>query len=225
MASSLGGDWASVIASIGALSGVYEAGNIILSLGMIGALRRKAAWGLSGCRNLLDLGAGPGLMSKAAGCCDGRPGSVMLDILPWSRRTCVNSEGVRGMYEWLPFRDDAFECVVAGFSLRDSWNLGAAIIEVRRVMRRGGVFIVLDLGKPDGRLKRMIITAYWRGASKLLAILTGPFTQLFGKLELTYLAMPRNEFVLRSFRKVFGHASMWKLLFGGVIITVAVKLL
>ena len=129
------------------------------------------------------------------------------------------------MYEWLPFRDRAFECVVAGFSLRDSWNLGAAIIEARRVMRRGGIFTVLDLGKPDGRLKRAFITAYWRGASKFLALLTGPFAKFYGKLELTYLAMPRNGFILDLFRRTFGYASMWELLGGGVVITVAVKLL
>ena len=45
---------------------------------------------------------------------------------------------VQAAFEALPFRDGAFASVVAGFSLRDSRDLLAAVGEVRRVTRAAG---------------------------------------------------------------------------------------
>ncbi len=225
MATSLGEEWAEVVASIGALSEYYEVGNRLLSLGTIGYLRRRAGEEVGGCRTMVDLGSGPGQMAAAAGC-GSRRRCVLVDAVPAGLRRAAAgalSERVVAMHEWMPFRDGSFECASAAFSLRDSWSAGAALGEVRRVLRPGGRLVVLDLGKPDGALGRFLVGAYWGFASVVLSALMGPLGPLYSKLRLTYSRLPRNGFVLRVLRDLFGEARMEELLAGGVIIAVATK--
>ena len=225
MATSLGDRWAEVVASIGALAEYYERGNLLLSLGTIRYLRRRAGGAVGGCGSLMDLGAGPGYMAEAAGCGRCRR-CVLVDALPVGLRKAGWSplmERVVAMYEWLPFRDESFGCATAGFSLRDSWSAGRALLEIRRSLRAGGRLVVLDLGKPSDPLRRLLVSLYWELASTLLSALMGPLGPLYSRLRLTYRRLPRNEFLRRALRSTFGEASLEELLGGGVIIAVATK--
>ncbi|MFP3283499.1 MAG: class I SAM-dependent methyltransferase [Nitrososphaeria archaeon] len=225
MTTSLREDWAEVIASIGALLDYYERGNVLLSLGMIGYLRRRAARTVGRCGKLVDLGAGPGYMAAAAGCGSGRL-CVLVDVIPIGLRMTGGgplAERVVAMYEWLPFRDGSFGCATASFSLRDSWSAGMTLYEVRRALVARGYLVILDLGKPDGALGRFIVGAYWSVVSELLGALMGPLGPLYSRLRLTYARLPGNGFLKRMLGHVFGEARVQELLGGGVIIAVAVK--
>ncbi|MGC9116559.1 MAG: methyltransferase domain-containing protein [Conexivisphaera sp.] len=213
------------MASIGALMNYYEKGNVLLSLGTIGHLRRRAAGAIGRCGILLDLGAGPGYMAEAAGC-GSRRRCVLVDAVPVGlRRAKLGplAERVVAMHEWLPFREGAFGCATAGFSLRDSWSVGRALAEVRRALAEGGRLVVLDLGKPDGRIERFLVGAYWSLAPEILGMMLGPLGPLYSRLRLTYYRLPRNGFLRRALGAVFGEARVEELLGGGVIIAVAVK--
>jgi demethylmenaquinone methyltransferase/2-methoxy-6-polyprenyl-1,4-benzoquinol methylase len=48
----------------------------------------------------------------------------------------------------LPFANQAFDCVVAGFLLRNVADLSASLREMRRVLRPGGRAVSLDLTRP-----------------------------------------------------------------------------
>lgn len=49
----------------------------------------------------------------------------------------------------LPFEDESFDLCVISFGLRNIEDMGKAIAEIHRVLRPYGLFINIDLGKPD----------------------------------------------------------------------------
>jgi demethylmenaquinone methyltransferase/2-methoxy-6-polyprenyl-1,4-benzoquinol methylase len=62
----------------------------------------------------------------------------------------------------LPFSDESFDIVTVGYGLRNLARWEAGLAEMARVARPGGRLLVLDFGKPDNVLWRMIYFAYLR---------------------------------------------------------------
>ena len=62
----------------------------------------------------------------------------------------------------LEFPENTFDCVTAGYGLRNlrSWETG--LREMHRVAKPGGKLLVLDFGKPDNVLWRCLYFAYLR---------------------------------------------------------------
>lgn len=75
---------------------------------------------------------------------------------------------IRGDAERLPFADNSFEIVTAGYGLRNlvSWENG--LREMQRVARPGGQLLVLDFGKPDNPLWRGLYFGYLKVCVPLL---------------------------------------------------------
>ncbi len=49
----------------------------------------------------------------------------------------------------LPFEDESFDLCVISFGLRNIENMEKALQEIYRVLKKGGIFVNLDLGKPN----------------------------------------------------------------------------
>lgn len=54
----------------------------------------------------------------------------------------------------LPFEDATFDAVTVGYGLRNVQRLDVALGEIRRVLKPGGRFVTLDLGKPKIKVVR-----------------------------------------------------------------------
>lgn len=63
----------------------------------------------------------------------------------------------------LPFSDESFDAVVCGFGVRNVSDLDACFREVRRVLRPGGTFAVLEFFRPRGSLGRLFHRIYNQG--------------------------------------------------------------
>ena len=154
---------------------------------------------------MLDLGSGPGTLSRALAQAGGVP--VLADASRKMLARAPEFERVQCVFEFLPFRPGAFPAAAAGFSLRDSQDLESALIEIRRAIRAGGRFAFCDLGKPESRVKADLVAAYIFVAPPLIGFLTGgPSGLRFGSLFDTYKLVLDNRslrsLLLAHFSKV-----------------------
>lgn len=133
------------------IAGRYDTINRVLSLGRDGAWRRMAIDRLPGGR-VLDLGAGTG----AANVLFGDREVVALD--PAFEMLARNQVPLRVLAsgERLPFSDGSFDAVFSAFVFRNLDSIPATLAEIHRVLRPGGLAGIVDLGRPEGRIKRRI---------------------------------------------------------------------
>lgn len=101
---------------------------------------------------VLDVGCGPGLTTQAALSLAGPTGYVIgLDpsagMLREARKgPCGNL--IQGVGEELPFPDGVFDFVSMGYALRHLSDLRVAFREYRRVLRPGGIVLLLEISRP-----------------------------------------------------------------------------
>lgn len=68
---------------------------------------------------------------------------------------------VQGDCEALPYPDGTFDCVTAGFGVRNFEHLDIGLKEMRRVLRSGGKAVILELSIPENRLIRSLYKLYF----------------------------------------------------------------
>jgi len=61
----------------------------------------------------------------------------------------------------LPFEDNTFDVIMMCFGLRNLKDIPLGLKEMYRVLKPGGVFTTLDLGKPKGRWQKMLYQIYY----------------------------------------------------------------
>ena len=171
---------------------------------------------------VLDIGAGPGTMSRLVVSAGGEP--VLLD----ASRVMLKASGFRnivsGVFECLPFRDGVFDGAVAGFSLRDAHDLITALSETSRVLKRGGCFALCDLGKPDDPLKALGVAFYLRVIPSLIGLVSAGRVGLrYGSLFDTYVLTLHNSELRSLLSRYLGVASTHETQMGGAIVVRCVK--
>lgn len=191
-------DWNSVEEVLREIIPVYDKTNRYISLGTDLKIRNtglgwlKQNLGSEGDPLILDLGSGPGKMTQLLGL-----PTVMLDALvpmmQVARKRNLASEGVISLYENLPLRSTVADAALAGFAMRDARNLSTALSEINRILKPGGFFLIVDLSKPDSRMKRGMVALYWRLLAPAIAFLAaGRLGFKFAALSTTYRRLPTN---------------------------------
>lgn len=149
----------------------YDTLTRIFSFGLDGRWRRRC---LGDCRlrtgdSLLDVATGTGELAlqgvkrvKPTGRVVGL--DVCTEMLFEARRKIQDSGGpitwVQGKAESLPFRDEQFDCVTVGFSLRHVSDLVGTLKEMVRVLKLGGRLGVVEFTRPEGAISRFLLFAY-----------------------------------------------------------------
>jgi demethylmenaquinone methyltransferase/2-methoxy-6-polyprenyl-1,4-benzoquinol methylase len=123
----------------------YDFFNSVMSLG------REQAWRRSGIRflpsgRILDLGAGTGAAMPAFG----ERQIFAVDPVP---EMLAHNPAIKvvAVGEALPFRDESVDGVFSAYVFRNLTSVPDTIAEAARVLRDGGVFVVIGLGRPRGR--------------------------------------------------------------------------
>ncbi len=113
---------------------------------------------------------------------------------------------------------------MCGFSLRDAINIEKALAEIFRVLRSNGRLLIVDLGKPDNKVLRSIIGAYWRFCVPFIArLVLREKGKLYSILYTTYRFYPKNAELQRLIEKHTRNVVAKKKMFGGVLLLVAQK--
>ncbi|QUC64980.1 class I SAM-dependent methyltransferase [Nitrosopumilus sp. K4] len=227
----LGSYWGEVIEVLREIIPIYDKVNSYISLGKDIEYRNR---GISGRvfpgNKILDAGSGFGNMSKTAlNICDGKISITLYDpLVPMLKNTSTFFEKTpdmaNGVFEHIPFRDEEFDAVLCGYSLRDAINLRIAISEIHRVLKKDGRFVIVDLGKPDEGFIRLGVSFYLRCILPILAFFAGGKLGLkFGTLYGTYRRWPKNKKLEELLLEKFSKVEFEKDLMGGAIMVAAYK--
>jgi demethylmenaquinone methyltransferase/2-methoxy-6-polyprenyl-1,4-benzoquinol methylase len=97
---------------------------------------------------------------------------------------------LEGDAESLPFADASFDRVLIGFSTRNLGDLAAGLREMVRVLRPGGVLVILETGYPANPLLRAAYRVFLLTVARAIGLL------LTGRLwPFTYLARSVQQFL------------------------------
>ena len=223
--------WSEVIEVLREIIPVYDKVNSIISLGKDVEHRNRGISNrvLPG-NKILDAGSGFGNMSKTAlKLTSGKISVTLYDpLVPMLKNTGSHFEKTpdmaNGVFEHIPFRDEEFDAVLCGYSLRDAINLRIAIAEIHRVLKKDGRFVIVDLGKPDNGFIRAGVAFYLRCVLPILAFSAGGKLGLkFGTLYGTFKRWPQNKKLESLLLEKFSRVEFEKDLMGGAIMVAAYK--
>jgi demethylmenaquinone methyltransferase/2-methoxy-6-polyprenyl-1,4-benzoquinol methylase len=129
-----------------------------------------------------------------------------------------------GVFEYMPFKNNTFDVVMCGYSLRDAIELNKAIVEIHRVLKHGGRLIIVDIGKPDNCIIRAFVSFYLKYILGVIAFtIAGKAGLRFRALYGTYQRWPHNSDIHYLLSRVFSRVEFKKALMGAAIIVVAYK--
>lgn len=80
---------------------------------------------------------------------------------------------VVGRGEALPFADNTFDGIFSAFVFRNLQSVDEALSEASRVLRPGGAMVVVDAGRPIGRLSRTVHRLGTAMFAPLVGVLAG----------------------------------------------------
>jgi len=135
---------------------VYDVMNHVMTAGLDRRWRRLTVEGVvQPGHRVLDACCGTGDLAIAAE----REGGIVTgldfsgEMLVRARKKSTSIEWVQGDVLALPFESESFDVATVGFGVRNVADLGAALVELRRVLRPGGRLAILEITQPRGVLK------------------------------------------------------------------------
>jgi demethylmenaquinone methyltransferase/2-methoxy-6-polyprenyl-1,4-benzoquinol methylase len=97
----------------------------------------------------------------------------------------------------LPFADASFDAVTTGFTMRNVADIGAAMREIWRVARPGGVLACLEVARPRQGLLRLGHRLYFEGVVPLLGWLLSGDRTAYSYLPQSARAFPAPDALAR----------------------------
>jgi demethylmenaquinone methyltransferase/2-methoxy-6-polyprenyl-1,4-benzoquinol methylase len=177
---------------------VYDLLNRVLSLGRDQVWRRRAAGRISGGR-VLDLACGTGDLAEAVA---RRPGVrvVGCDILPEmlavARKKRIESAGrvlplAAAAGERISFRTAVFDAITIAFGIRNFVDRGAGLREMHRVLRPGGLALILEFAVPENTLFRSLYLFYFLKVLPTIGRLVSRDSRSYSYLPESVLKFPQ----------------------------------
>jgi demethylmenaquinone methyltransferase/2-methoxy-6-polyprenyl-1,4-benzoquinol methylase len=215
--------WAYVVNSLQVILPSYEVASSRISLFEDRRMRLEAA-GFATSRNglILDLGSGPGTLSRVVRAKGGNP--VLLDASRAMLRASGFPNAVQAVFEHLPFRQGSFDGAVSGFAIRDSHDLKAALAQLSAVLKPDSKLGICDLGKPDDPIRALMVALYLRVVPSVIGLATtGRVGLRYGSLFDTYVLVPRNSELKALLDYFLGPTTVHATQMGGSIVVKCTK--
>jgi demethylmenaquinone methyltransferase/2-methoxy-6-polyprenyl-1,4-benzoquinol methylase len=215
--------WAYVVNSLQEIIPSYELASSRISLYMDKRMRAEAvAFAVKKGSLILDLGSGPGTMSKIVKRAGGIP--ILVD----ASRAMLGASGftnlVQAVFEHLPFREEVFDGAVSGFAVRDAHDLPAALGQLDRVLKPEAKFALADLGKPDSPFFQVVVAMYLRVVPAAIGLATtGRVGLRYASLFDTYILVLHNSELAALLRRKIGPTEIHEMQMGGAIVVKCVR--
>ena len=180
------------------IAGRYDLANHLLSGGLDFIWRRRVSRLVAASRpsRILDLATGSGdlaiALQKACPSAQVVGADFCLPMLEEARRKnvprLVQADGLA-----LPFREETFDAVTVAFGLRNMASWETALDEMNRVLRPGGLLVVLDFSLPPRGPLREIYRAYLHHVLPRIAGWTTGHAEAYKYLGESIEAFPRGS--------------------------------
>jgi len=199
----------------------YDLANDVLSLGQDRAWRRlvvEAVQPRAGQR-ILDLAAGTGTSSepfRTAGAVV-VPTDLSLGMLAVGRQRSPELSFVAADALRLPYADASFDAVTISFGLRNVEDTHAALAEMRRVTRPGGVLVVCEFSTPVWRPFRLLYSNYLMAAIPRIAGVVSSNTPAYAYLAESIQAWPDQAGLAAVIARAGWREVEWRDLSGGIV--------
>jgi demethylmenaquinone methyltransferase/2-methoxy-6-polyprenyl-1,4-benzoquinol methylase len=174
----------------------YDFLNHFLSLGIDKYWRKKAIQtvGTVNPKKILDVATGTGDLAFAA--CKINPreiigidiSSAMLDIAEQKRlkfKPAVSLQFEPGDSENINYPDNTFDAAMVAFGVRNFENLDKGLAEINRVIKKGGILVILEFSKPQTLIFKKLYHFYM---FKIVPF----FGKLFSKDTKAYTYLPES---------------------------------
>jgi demethylmenaquinone methyltransferase/2-methoxy-6-polyprenyl-1,4-benzoquinol methylase len=144
----------------------YDTVNRIFSLGSGNWYRRRCLLraGVQPGQRLLDVAIGTGLIAKSAHRILGPAGSVIgLDLSEAMLAECrrkLDIPLIQGLADRLPLGDGTVDVVTMGYAIRHIDDLESCFREFRRVLKPGGILLLLEVSSPTKPIYRTTLARY-----------------------------------------------------------------
>lgn len=199
---------AQVQAMFDAIARRYDFMNRFLSFGIDKSWRRKAiaVFKRDKPQHLLDVATGTGDMALRAAKMLHPQKITGIDLsenmLQIGRKKISNYKSatqielLQGDSETINFGDDTFDGVMAAFGVRNFENLEQGLAEMRRVLKPGGLLVVLEFSKPKWPITKAFYTLYMGKIAPQAARLFRQNKKAYEYLNCSANAFPdREQFV------------------------------
>jgi demethylmenaquinone methyltransferase / 2-methoxy-6-polyprenyl-1,4-benzoquinol methylase len=126
----------------------------------------------------------------------------------------------------IPFDDNSFDVAMVAFGVRNFSDPLKGLSEMRRVVREGGMIMVLEFSKPSGFPFRPVYNFYFRNILPFFGKLFSKDKAAYNYLPDSVMKFPDNEAFLNLLKEAgFSDTRQRKLTFGVASIYTGVKLL
>jgi demethylmenaquinone methyltransferase/2-methoxy-6-polyprenyl-1,4-benzoquinol methylase len=126
----------------------------------------------------------------------------------------------------LPFKDNTFDAIMMCFGLRNLMDIPLGLKEMFRVLKPGGKFITVDLGKPQGLWQKKLYQIYYENLMPWLGrvIFHRHEYNSFAYLSISNKYFPDSEKIMDMMREA-GFKGVYdrKYMLGGVVQQVGKK--
>jgi len=199
----------------------YDLGNDVLSLGQDRAWRKLVVEAVDPRPGqlILDLAAGTGTSSEPFTRAGAHvvPTDLSLGMLQVGKRRWPALSFVAADALALPYDDDSFDTVTISFGLRNVEDTAAALTEMRRVTKPGGVLVVCEFSTPLWKPFRLLYANYLVAAIPVLAGLVSSNRPAYDYLAESIRAWPDQAGLATAIAAAGWHDVEWRNLSSGIV--------
>ena len=214
----------------------YDTLNHRLSWNIDKSWRKKAIKKLSPFKpkTILDIAAGTGdfaILSAKMLLPDTLIGADISEGMMEIGRQKVKNEGLEGIISFqkedclnLTFPSDTFEAVTAAFGIRNFQDLERGLVEMYRVLKKGGHLCIIELTTPISFPMKQLFKVYSKVVLPFYGRLISKNGSAYDYLNKTIAAFPQGETMMKILQKAgFAKTSFKRLTFGICTMYIAEK--
>ena len=126
--------------------------------------------------------------------------------------------------ENLPFQDNSYDAITAGFGVRNFENLEKGLSEIYRVVKKNGYVVILEPSTPKAFPLKQIFSIYFQKILPFIGSLVSKDKSAYSYLPNSVKSFPEGEDFLKILNKQgFSKTNYYPLSFGIVSMYVAIK--